>query len=244
MFQHTAARRRLDSPFIPLLVQPIGFNTQPPEGGWQLERRLVSRRHLVSTHSRPKAAGFDVGFIAAVRSFQHTAARRRLAKLAGEPIGLVCFNTQPPEGGWRDQTNKAKAVIEFQHTAARRRLGDDLPDGLNHIRRFNTQPPEGGWRRWPSRYWLLRCFNTQPPEGGWRRNSPMRNQIMTFQHTAARRRLEKYYSSTDIYIKGFNTQPPEGGWSYFRKYNSIHFCFNTQPPEGGWTVSMTKLLKH
>ena len=36
-----------------------GFNTQPPEGGWvkNLKRRIIQL--IVSTHSRPKAAGFD-----------------------------------------------------------------------------------------------------------------------------------------------------------------------------------------
>ncbi|WP_455019894.1 hypothetical protein [Kingella denitrificans] len=33
-------------------------------------------------------------------SFQHTAARRRLAHSAKTTIRLSCFNTQPPEGGW------------------------------------------------------------------------------------------------------------------------------------------------
>ena len=56
-FQHTAARRRL------------GISN------WDLS--LLGK---VSTHSRPKAAGFGFGRIR----------------------GVVCsFNTQPPEGGWR-----------------------------------------------------------------------------------------------------------------------------------------------
>ena len=40
-------------------VRPIqlrGFNTQPPEGGW-LVARIVLVDGIVSTHSRPKAAG-------------------------------------------------------------------------------------------------------------------------------------------------------------------------------------------
>ena len=55
-FQHTAARRRLacDNPKSPIRV-------------------------IVSTHSRPKAAGFRLREGGFVRS---------------------CFNTQPPEGGW------------------------------------------------------------------------------------------------------------------------------------------------
>ena len=77
----------------------------------------------------------------------------------------MCFNTQPPEGGWPN----------FGH-------------GISDYLCFNTQPPEGGWslglavrqaRRVsthsrpkaaaPALYEYTvsnRCFNTQPPEGG------------------------------------------------------------------------------
>ena len=34
MFQHTAARRRLESGLSRLNKMSVGFNTQPPEGGW------------------------------------------------------------------------------------------------------------------------------------------------------------------------------------------------------------------
>ena len=55
------------------------FNTQPPEGGWDLLGAGVVRQVLVSTHSRPKAAGSH-------------------SRLVSGCIGS--FNTQPPEGGW------------------------------------------------------------------------------------------------------------------------------------------------
>ena len=35
----------------------VGFNTQPPEGGWAVDT-FGFRTVVVSTHSRPKAAGF------------------------------------------------------------------------------------------------------------------------------------------------------------------------------------------
>ena len=57
---------------------------------------------LVSTHSRLKAAGH--------REYP-------------VPHHRLCFNTQPPEGGW----------VGF--------VGE-----LQRLRGFNTQPPEGGWR--------------------------------------------------------------------------------------------------
>ena len=77
------------------------FNTQPPEGGWGrssppypnqgMFQHTAARRRLemteqfeilaslVSTHSRPKAAGCNQG---KAKTRKHS------------------FNTQPPEGGW------------------------------------------------------------------------------------------------------------------------------------------------
>ena len=126
MFQHTAARRRLAS-----LVISNGIPID------------------VSTHSRPKAAGRqNVQFSPSI-VFQHTAARRRLdAYHVCRAVGVVCFNTQPPEGGW------AKNSCPLY-----------LPDG------FNTQPPEGGWENPPNITFKASGFNTQPPEGGWQRYS-------------------------------------------------------------------------
>ena len=100
-----------------------GFNTQPPEGGWKTRRHFLflcqvsthSRpkaagpepnqqddQQPVSTHSRPKAAGIgDLELDVAVLEFQHTAARRRLAFFRLVRSSSNCFNTQPPEGGWK-----------------------------------------------------------------------------------------------------------------------------------------------
>ena len=128
-----------------LLLLQNGFNTQPPEGGWKvpmfipspssrfqhtaarrrLDRHACSppRPRLVSTHSRPKAAGRPSCIkIGVFMPFQHTAARRRLVL----PL--------PPY----------QLPIWFQHTAARRRLVVLFKQGTNLVS-FNTQPPEGGW---------------------------------------------------------------------------------------------------
>ena len=77
MFQHTAARRRLGHRRDSAHTRDR-FNTQPPEGGWNITKISVSRMRgfntqppeggwkktiknmlaiAVSTHSRPKAAG-------------------------------------------------------------------------------------------------------------------------------------------------------------------------------------------
>ena len=98
------------------------FNTQPPEGGWVFfglsrifalisthsrptaageEGKLVFNIDPISTHSRPKAAGPKPKKTVLKKTFQHTAARRRLV-----PFGV----------------GKSLDAL-FQHTAARRRLG-------------------------------------------------------------------------------------------------------------------------
>ena len=56
--------------------------------------------------------------------FQHTAARGRLGPVHRVSLTSRCsFNTQPPEGGWKQISLLSKDIGEFQHTAARGRLG-------------------------------------------------------------------------------------------------------------------------
>ena len=99
------------------------FNTQPPEGGWY-ERaqdchryaqvsthsrlKAAGHRHIsppccqyVSTHSRLKAAGRSgraVWYSARVSTHSRLKAAGRA--ICCRTIVCVCFNTQPPEGGW------------------------------------------------------------------------------------------------------------------------------------------------
>ena len=119
-FQHTAARRRLDIQQTSCSLT-TGFNTQPPEGGWSVQIRNLLQHEVsthsrpkaagqysstcrkcqaVSTHSRPKAAGSNKFVSSTERSFQHTAARRRLGQSEIQTDYQHSFNTQPPEGGW------------------------------------------------------------------------------------------------------------------------------------------------
>ena len=120
------------------------FNTQPPEGGWYIikgmgwldkwfqhtaaRRRLVFQffilniHIIVSTHSRPKAAGVLPNAVSLVTLFQHTAARRRLVRHnVLVPIIKVFQHTAARRrlvNGYPGKTT----MIMFQHTAARRRL--------------------------------------------------------------------------------------------------------------------------
>ena len=188
LFQHTAARRRLERAHS-RSAPPPSFNTQPPEGGW-VHSISSATLHCSFQHTaaRRRLDLFLHG-IHPVSVFQHTAARRRLVKMS----------------------NISFCVSMFQHTAARRRLDDPFllnafaADVSTHSRpkaaglklsllffiyySFNTQPPEGGWAREAAKVGYLHCFNTQPPEGGWLAVIAY-NLIKTgFQHTAARRRL-------------------------------------------------------
>ena len=100
----------------------MSFNTQPPEGGWVAVACHVFD-NIVSTRSRPKAAG----------------------PVGRTPPRIRCrFNTQPPEGGWNYY------YFELSQSA---RFNTQPPEGGWFLAnfggtdrtRFNTQPPEGGW---------------------------------------------------------------------------------------------------
>ena len=120
-FQHTAARRRLVLDDLHK-ADEARFNTQPPEGGW--------------SHCTPPActtARFNTqppegGWLSLLKAFECFARFNTQPPEGGWlrsaiRVGLrACFNTQPPEGGWHQSHSGASAVCEFQHTAARRRL--------------------------------------------------------------------------------------------------------------------------
>ena len=122
-FQLTAARRRLDIFFISISYSNFLFQLTAARRrlGRLLARGITAIG--VSTHSRPKAAGYHLHQI-------HMPNQR--------------FNSQPPEGGWLLASWRTSSPPSFQLTAARRRLG---LIGRLITRRgcFNSQPPEGGW---------------------------------------------------------------------------------------------------
>ena len=89
---------------------------------------------------------------------------------------------------------------------------------------------------------------------------------LRFQHTAARRRLDRRRGLA-VQSRCFNTQPPEGGWNptirpiHITQHVSTHSrpkaagrrypCrsdtqtgFDTQPPEGGWPVRVSSPTFH
>ena len=103
LFQLTAARRRLASSHS-FAVFCAKFQLTAAR------RRLVGAcadfgfYRLISTHSRPKAAG-----------------------PVNTPLAVAhrYFNSQPPEGGWLTVSNPKMRPCAFQLTAARRRLAGE-----------------------------------------------------------------------------------------------------------------------
>ena len=100
-FQLTAARRRLGSNGKYWRSGTASFNSQPPGGGWGLQVAHFALCFVVSTHSRPEAAGRSRTSIS---------------------VSFPGFNSQPPGGGWAKGGFFSTATKMFQLTAARRRL--------------------------------------------------------------------------------------------------------------------------
>ena len=103
VFQLTAARRRL-----------------------VIHHKLNQPTDVVSTHSRPKAAGLiHVFAVCPDRVSTHSRPKAAGAPLHPQPLQPLRFNSQPPEGGWLRWPPAPLKLLRFQLTAARRRLGHD-----------------------------------------------------------------------------------------------------------------------
>ena len=144
---------------------------------------------MVSTHSRPKAAG-----------------RKPRNSWQLKP----CFNTQPPEGGWAIQVSGVVNLLErfntqppeggcvfrrhrlrrWQVSTHSRPKAADSPVPLFHkFFKFQHTAARRRLRVWGRLKKLILSFNTQPPEGGCQRQNRKKTHQKRFQHTAARRRL-------------------------------------------------------
>ena len=98
------------------------FNTQPPEGGWHSLRTNFLKKHFVSTHSRPKAAGnltedMLKPKIVSTHSRPKAAGQGRARSALAETVST---HSRPKAAG--NNINTRMPMDMFQHTAARRRL--------------------------------------------------------------------------------------------------------------------------
>ena len=189
-FQLTAARRRLgiingNGQFDGM----VSTHSRPKAAGQSCHPTLGNTQS-VSTHSRPKAAGSHPP----CRSPASPVSTHSRPKAAGE-------STQPP---------------------------------TSHSSGFNSQPPEGGWGRGAQNPAQGSRFNSQPPEGGWLYGLgagvyPNRVSTHSRPKAAGRGRHTAHYRA-----RRFNSQPPEGGWGAAGYAPGMVCRFNSQPPEGGW----------
>ena len=86
--------------FTPVRSTTGRFNSQPPEGGWEnMVQGDVFPSVFQLTAARRRLVGDTADNIKGIL-FQLTAARRRLAIRYNTIPSSLCFNSQPPEGGW------------------------------------------------------------------------------------------------------------------------------------------------
>ena len=57
----------------------------------------------------------------------------------------LCFNTQPPEGGWWDKLDGADTYDVVSTHSRLKAAGRPKLGWCRNWKSFNTQPPEGGW---------------------------------------------------------------------------------------------------
>ena len=166
-FQHTAARRRLgmgdflfsDNIMVSthsrpkaagriktrLYIPPIGFNTQPPEGGWHTLGYIVKRK--VSFNTQPPEGGWShiISYLLFHFLFQHTAARRRLEADYEATIADVEFQHTAARRRLASRRRCGLSSSSFQHTAARRRLGSlVLHHSLDSVVSTHSRPKAAG----------------------------------------------------------------------------------------------------
>ena len=224
MFQHTAARRRLG---------------QSGNGDHFTK--------LVSTHSRPKAAGlasalsairwasfntqppeggwgFRYGDLYSLIEFQHTAARRRLGSRWQTRSGSrqVSTHSRPKAAGACTLSPKCGCVV-FQHTAARRRLAvSDVGIAASAFVSTHSRPKAAGS---PLPLWRLSATivstHSRPKAAGCANALARQNRVVS---THSRPKAAGCPRQTRrLFHHGFNTQPPEGGW-VSRQSSGFWYC--------------------
>ena len=123
-FQLTAARRRLANSQKPQRITIMTFQLTAARRRLGPDNSPRCRTRLdVSTHSRPKAAGWYTPQVArAIIRFNSQPPEGGWKRGFKQSLAIASFNSQPPEGGWNVFLMLSKKQKWFQLTAARRRL--------------------------------------------------------------------------------------------------------------------------
>ena len=145
MFQHTAARRRL-APVsdVDRTMGSVSTHSRPKAAGQSKLQQPAQK--AVSTHSRPKAAGVtNPQNPKATEVSTHSRPKAAGTRPRREIHGRPRFNTQPPEGGWKQFMKKFADEMVFQHTATRRRLA--IYDNVRQVKQMvstHSRPKAAG----------------------------------------------------------------------------------------------------
>ena len=125
LFQHTAARRRLDfRRWVRQHNKFVSTHSRPKAAG--LISLIIVYPVRVSTHSRPKAAGTAYQRQQTQVQFQHTAARRRLVSVKNICQGVLTVSTHSrpkAAGGGGDVGGQAADVSTHSRPKAAGRRG-------------------------------------------------------------------------------------------------------------------------
>ena len=165
----------------------------------------------VSTHSRPKAAGYarEQGWVS--KEFQHTAARRRLVRscLFAAHAVAVSTHSRPKAAGFAQRYARLDAAVSTHSRP--KAAGIFVEDGFSTLNVSTHSRPKAAGRHAGVGYHLLAVSTHSRPKAAGAVNKETTH-LIVFQHTAARRRLVFTNAAGYPVVSSFNTQPPEGGW--------------------------------
>ena len=168
---------------------------------------------VVSTHSRPKAAG---------------GGKRTALKL------FLRFNTQPPEGGWAFPQSADLQPCVSTHSRPKA-AGLALPVLKPQMPvSTHSRPKAAGYKVVFGGSTVRVSTHSRPKAAGG-----FYVPACSIQGVSTHSRPKAAGSSHLPYQRAFfcfNTQPPEGGWFKTDGSSISTACFNTQPPEGGWAA--------
>ena len=171
VFQHTAARRRLD-----------------------FRESCFTDCIQVSTHSRPKAAGSRLArYVPDAAEFQHTAARRRLGRFRSCRLKKTMFQHTAARRRLVVVTTTIKHGISVSTHSRPKAAGPFDSASCQTFGVSTHSRPKAAGTAYRETVRPDQSFNTQPPEGGWGFVVGLVLWYYLFQHTAARRRLEQQH---------------------------------------------------
>ena len=208
-FQLTAARRRLVYNVLGGAGGGVSTHSRPKAAGYRDLPLLIER--LVSTHSRPKAAGQKIAGLNRTSKFQLTAARRRLGPILFMWVVLRCFNSQPPEGGWPSSQPSAHSFRVSTHS---RPKAAGCRYGRHAAIRGRFQLTAARRRLGPPAVSLSNSMRVSTHSRPKAAGSMLRAHLLplvvsTHSRPKAAGRL---CNASPAARQSFNSQPPEGGW--------------------------------